>query len=276
MTRYKFLCLSVLVALLGCWLFGNGPMVSVANAQRSNDNEEDGGRGERRWGGPEGRGFGEGRRRGFRREGSSGDNDEERPRRREERDRGRDGDGDGGSAMGNAEWAKSFIKDRDKNGNGMLEGAELEGLREPVASADRDSDKVITADEIVARIASRSNPGNSSAGGGSQRNSEQKSTTSGKSAAGSASRVYLGAVAIGGEAGDKNDASKRRTYRFTPAMERLPTTGLPSWFKSRDRNKDGQVAMSEYSRNWSERLVNEFRRYDRNNDGVVTAKEAVK
>jgi hypothetical protein len=34
--------------------------------------------------------------------------------------------------------------------------------------------------------------------------------------------------------------------------------------------------MSEYSRTWSERTVAEFRRYDLNDDGIITAKEATK
>ena len=69
-------------------------------------------------------------------------------------------------------------------------------------------------------------------------------------------------------------AEAKRTYRFTRGADHLPATGLPSWFKSRDANGDGQVAMSEYSRSWSDRTVGEFRRYDLDNDGIVTAKEA--
>ena len=42
------------------------------------------------------------------------------------------------------------------------------------------------------------------------------------------------------------------------------------------RNGDGQVSMSEYSRSWSSRTVAEFQRYDRNDDGMITAKEAAK
>jgi hypothetical protein len=72
----------------------------------------------------------------------------------------------------------------------------------------------------------------------------------------------------------KNDeASKRKTYRFTPAEDRLPN-GLPSWFKSRDRNKDGQVAMSEYRSSWTASAVRDFTRLDANGDGVITPKEA--
>jgi hypothetical protein len=68
---------------------------------------------------------------------------------------------------------------------------------------------------------------------------------------------------------------KRKSYRFSKPDDKLPT-GLPSWFKSRDTNGDGQVSMSEYSRSWSSSSVAEFRRYDLNDDGIITAKEAAK
>ena len=53
-------------------------------------------------------------------------------------------------------------------------------------------------------------------------------------------------------------------------------SGLPSWFTSRDSNKDGQISMNEFSRSVSESMVAEFRRYDANDDGIITAKEAAK
>ncbi len=71
------------------------------------------------------------------------------------------------------------------------------------------------------------------------------------------------------------DGDKRHSYRFTSATDRLPS-GLPSWFTSKDANHDGQVQMSEYSRYWTKSIVDEFRRYDRNDDGFITAKEAAK
>ena len=32
--------------------------------------------------------------------------------------------------------------------------------------------------------------------------------------------------------------------------------------------------MSEYTRSWSERTASEFKRYDKDNDGMITAAEA--
>jgi hypothetical protein len=175
------------------------------------------------------------------------------------------------------EWAKSVVKQHDKNSNMMLEGDELRGLPGRTASADRDNDKVITVAELVASASDRGGTSRRENGRETERSSrsssDEKSATS-SAAAAALARVYAGSVA-GTRKSDQKETDKRRTYRFTPPADRLPT-GLPSWFKSRDRNNDGQVAMSEYSRSWSERTVNEFRRYDLNDDGVVTPKEAAK
>ena len=77
-----------------------------------------------------------------------------------------------------------------------------------------------------------------------------------------------------GSAGGPNskEGDKRRTYRFSTTADRLPKN-LPSYF-SRDTNGDGQVSMSEYSKSWSKSTVAEFRKYDLNDDGLITAKEA--
>ena len=87
-------------------------------------------------------------------------------------------------------------------------------------------------------------------------------------------RVYTALVAGGKDGKAATEKEQKRTYRFSRGADRLPVTGLPSWFKSRDENGDGQVEMSEYSRSWSDRTVSEFGRYDLDSDGIVTAKEA--
>jgi hypothetical protein len=155
----------------------------------------------------------------------------------------------------------------------MLQEDERSGLRGPVARADLDNDNVVTVEEIVRSLSNRESPERgrrdrraSREGGGDLSESTAKSEGATKK------RVYT-SVSVGSVAGNEKDADKRRSYRFTPAQERL-TGDLPSWFKSRDRNKDGQVSMSEYSRSWTARLVRQFQDIDRNDDGVITPKEA--
>ena len=66
--------------------------------------------------------------------------------------------------------------------------------------------------------------------------------------------------------------SGRRSYRFPSPHDRL-IGSAKSWIVSRDQNGDGQVAMHEFSRTWTESKVREFQRYDLNGDGIVTASE---
>jgi hypothetical protein len=49
--------------------------------------------------------------------------------------------------------------------------------------------------------------------------------------------------------------------------------GLPNWFKQLDANKDGQVALYEWYKGGKD--VDEFREWDRNDDGFITAEEAL-
>jgi hypothetical protein len=177
-------------------------------------------------------------------------------------------------------WAKALVKQNDKNGNMMLDGDERQALRGRSAVADFNKDNVITVEELVAASgpsttaasAPTTQPAVASSSELSSRSSS-RDRSGDESKSGGAKRVYTGSVGVGKV--DKDGKSSRRTYRFSVAGERLPT-GLPSWFKSRDKNGDGQVLMSEYSRSWSSRLVAEFRRYDANDDGVITAKEVAR
>jgi hypothetical protein len=199
-------------------------------------------------------------------------------------------------------WATTFVQQHDKNKNSWLDGDELRSAGRRAEAADSDHDKVVTIDELVASTMKSASTSSSSAaaapaaatskssddddnksedrdrgsffGFSRDRGRDSEGERSGdESKSGTAKRIYTGTVGVG-KAG-KEEKSARRTYRFAPAGERLPT-GLPSWFESRDKNGDGQVLMSEYSRSWSSRMVAEFRRHDANDDGVITAKEVAK
>lgn len=51
----------------------------------------------------------------------------------------------------------------------------------------------------------------------------------------------------------------------------LPS-GLPSWFTDNDKDGDGQLSMNE----WPSDRFEEFSKYDRNGDGIITIEEAMK
>jgi hypothetical protein len=53
----------------------------------------------------------------------------------------------------------------------------------------------------------------------------------------------------------------------------LPTKDLPKWFMKLDTDKDGQVALFEWHQ--AGKNIAEFLEWDRNNDGYITAEEAI-
>jgi Ca2+-binding EF-hand superfamily protein len=196
------------------------------------------------------------------------------------------------------EYAVKLVKQYDKNNDNMLQPEERKELRGHAADSDLNHDGTITIDELVAHLSNPSpttataasgtdSPANGTSnssgssgdrdrgGYGYRRRDGDSGSDRGKSDADKAlaGRVFTGTA--GGSAASTKEGDKRRTYRFTRPADRLPAT-LPSWFKSRDTNGDGQVSMSEYSRSWSTSAVSEFRRYDQNDDGIITAKEAAK
>jgi hypothetical protein len=196
-----------------------------------------------------------------------------------------------------------LVKEHDKNGNMILEPDEQGFLGSSAAGEDLNHDGKITIDEIVMHHSggtmataaaasplpttttpSTSGTNDPARGGDRDREREHFSRygrRDGDSGGDShmkaddplAKRVLTGTA--GGSGPTVKDGDKRHSYRFSRAADKLPT-GLPSWFKSRDTNGDGQVSMSEYSRTMSESTVAEFRRYDSNDDGIITAKEAAK
>jgi Ca2+-binding EF-hand superfamily protein len=165
-----------------------------------------------------------------------------------------------GTISDDAKFAKSatdVIKSNDKNGDGILEGDEIPkvGMSK---NGDMNGDGKITQPELVAYYRGVSKPA---------------STSSGVATA-SSPGLKPAAVATTSAAKDSDTRkivnTTRKSYRFKTTKERLPT-----WqFASRDANGDGQVSMSEYSRVWSDRTAADFQRYDRNNDGMITAKES--
>ena len=61
----------------------------------------------------------------------------------------------------------------------------------------------------------------------------------------------------------------------TDAATDLRRDGASAKFMELDKNRDGQIDMSEYARpsEWDEDLLEEFREMDVNDDGLVTVEE---
>jgi Ca2+-binding EF-hand superfamily protein len=132
--------------------------------------------------------------------------------------------------------AARMLQENDTNKNGVLDGDEISQLSSSTKKADANGDGKITLDELV---------------------------------------VHLGGLAGSGSA-SSDGSSRRKSYRFLSARERLPK-GLPDWFRDTDADADGQITMAEYmGEGGSEAQAEEFAKYDVNGDGIITAAEAAK
>jgi Ca2+-binding EF-hand superfamily protein len=130
-------------------------------------------------------------------------------------------------------YTEGMFRRYDRNKDRVLTEEEWRGIRGTPQNADADNDGRITFDEMLARVGNRTKP----------------------------------------RAADKQAGAKpRKSDRLKTPAERLPE-GLPDWFRDRDRNQDGQIAMSEYGRR-SETTARQFQRYDADNDGFISPDEA--
>jgi subtilisin-like proprotein convertase family protein/Ca2+-binding EF-hand superfamily protein len=70
--------------------------------------------------------------------------------------------------------------------------------------------------------------------------------------------------------------SRSELHALLDEMQRAvgdSSNALPGWFYELDENRDGQVAMSEFSTDWTADKVTEFDLLDSNGDGLLTALE---
>ncbi len=216
--------------------WGDDPRQDDKNRDGRLSREDLAGRMARRWG------FGEKRQEGSR------DDRDDRDRDRDRGDRGRDdrrrdeGDRDRG---GNDEerkyrsYAEGVIRSYDKNRDKFLTHDEWQESKIDIRSADRNRDNRVDAEELATHLMQVN-----------RRRAESSRSSNG-----------------GGEQGGGST-------RFDTAHERLPK-GTPSWFVEKDANADGQVAMAEYSTTWNDSTVQEFAKYDGNDDGIITPVEAI-
>jgi hypothetical protein len=167
--------------------------------------------------------------------------------------------GDADRSAGLRKWATAIVEKHDQNDNMMLEANEQADLGRSKA-ADLNKDGVITIDELIAHSSQPTPSATASTGAAST------TTTVAAPSAGTSSEDD-GGDSTGGDERAKKGTGK--SYRFRSAKDRQA-----SWrFKDRDANGDGQVSMSEYSRSWTDRTAAEFKRYDRDNDGMITTDE---
>ncbi len=170
------------------------------------------------------------------------------------RGRSRSGGTDGGDRM--KQFADGIFQRYDSNKSGVFEKEEWKNFRTDPSGWDFNKDGKITRDELTKGMAQRFGGGRSRGG---DNGSSGRTTYNGNGQAGPA----------GGGSGESP-----KSYRFRTAHERLPE-GIPQWYRDGDRNKDGQIAMSEYSGQWNAKTLAEYYVYDKNRDGLVTVQEVM-
>lgn len=148
-------------------------------------------------------------------------------------------------------YAASLMRQYDKNRSGVLEKDEASQLRGYLAGSDRNRDGKVTAAELKSRLSSYGQRGKRG-GGDTSRSSKHKKS---------------------------RHVAKSRSHRSSGYRSRSPierqSNDLPKWFARYDANADGQVAMAEYASEWTDEKIAEFKGYDLNGDGLITAKECL-
>jgi hypothetical protein len=155
----------------------------------------------------------------------------------------------------------------DRNRDGKLDAEEIARYRwGNLKEADRSGDGNVTKEELTAWLAAR-------AQGGAAATAAATATAAPRP--GPAAPASQAMASRAAPAASASNEPQRKSYRFLSALERLPS-GLPSWFREKDGDKDGQVQMSEWTKRWSDSAVSEFSRHDGNGDGVITPAEALR
>ena len=147
-----------------------------------------------------------------------------------------------------ATYVQALLKKYDASGDNQLDDIELKNMRSrPPKSADSDNDKLLSYNELYIHY-----------GGGASPASGDGKAAADEGGQGREKTIIPGAITWEGAFDEpKNDP-----------------TELPSSLASKDANKDGQVSMAEYSKEWDESKIQDYYKLDADKDGFITIEEA--
>ena len=157
----------------------------------------------------------------------------------------------------------------DKNNDKMLDENELKEGRwsDSPMQYDRNRDGKLSRQELGVRYARRR------LAGAGQTQDQQASNSNNRRDAYNAGRPKENPEEKKEKA---NPYEKRASYRVTDSDGRMPNIpGLPEWFTRNDTNFDGQVSMSEFNRRPNQDTIDDFARFDANQDGWITNRECL-
>ena len=206
---------------------------------------------------------------------------DEGKRREEERRRKESRESRGGDNSRTSRIVQFTFDRYDRNKNGRLDRDEWGSMRSNPAEADANKNGSITREEYTrwmekrmssspwgsrSRWSSDSSRSDSSRRGFARRDSGRRDSgrrDSGRRDSGSSS-----------EKRDSGGSFERRSYSYATPHDRLPR-GIEQWFIDADADRDGQVAMSEFATSFDSAIIENFRKFDRNGDGLITPAECL-
>ncbi len=145
-------------------------------------------------------------------------------------------------------YADALLKQYDKDKDNKLSKAEVKTMRRPPGQADSNGDGMITRDELIDSISNPKPSSSSSSGSGEERSSR------------SSARSRFSDRNRGNSETEKSSSSSRSSSSRVS-------------FSGNDTNKDGQLQMHEFAKDWDSETLKDFKEKDKNNDGIITRSE---
>ena len=161
--------------------------------------------------------------------------------------------------------AAERIQRYDRNRDGTLDANEIREGRfsDDAMTFDQNGDGKLTRDELAVRYAKRRQNASSSSSSNQRDNRSQSGSmqpSRQESEEGSLPNLFEKITSY--RMADKDGNPKR------PA-------GLPEWFVRKDSDFDNQVSMKEFASKWTDDVIEDFRRADTNEDGLITTRECL-
>jgi Ca2+-binding EF-hand superfamily protein len=161
----------------------------------------------------------------------------------------------------------------DRNRDGALDEGELRGGRwqDNPMQYDRNQDGKLQTSELAVRFAKIRLAGAKSEGGRQDENQDRRG-------AGGWGAWGGGGMGDSAEGDSKEEPAvelwqNRSTFRLDSKETKVQS--LPNWFTALDADSDNQVRMQEFTSDWNDAQISEFRLFDLNDDGVISSKECL-